>query len=193
MRNLFIGLLIVAVVVVGGAFVANAAYQAGLSTAITTAAANAPDGTVVTPVAPGATLRLRLRLGLGPGASRSSGSSARLFLLFLLFGLLRAAFGRGRGWGGYGPVRQMGRAGRARPLGQRGDHDHRAPLPPDLRRLASRGARRVDCLDQAPPTDPSAPDVRDASRSRPPGILREGASVSLRCARDLTTDDPRRR
>ena len=54
MRNVFIGFLIVAAIVVGGGFIAQAAYQAGVSTAITTAAANAPDGSVVTPVAPGA-------------------------------------------------------------------------------------------------------------------------------------------
>ena len=52
MRNLIIGLLVVAALVVGGGIIAQTAYQAGLSTAVTTAAASAPAGTVVTPVAP---------------------------------------------------------------------------------------------------------------------------------------------
>ena len=52
MRNLFIGLLVVAALVIGGGIIAQTAYQAGLSTAVTTAAASAPAGTVVTPVAP---------------------------------------------------------------------------------------------------------------------------------------------
>jgi hypothetical protein len=104
MRNLFIGLLIVAAVVVGGGFIANAAYQAGLSTAITTAAANAPDGTVVTPVAPGA-YGYPYGYGYGPGWGWGHGFSifgflGTLLVIFLIIGLLRAAFWRGRGWGG---------------------------------------------------------------------------------------------
>jgi hypothetical protein len=106
MRNLFIGLLIVAAVVVGGGFIANAAYQAGLSTAITTAAANAPDGTVVTPVAPGA-YGYPYGYGYGPGWGWGHGFSifgflGTLLVIFLIIGLLRAAFWRGRGWGGGG-------------------------------------------------------------------------------------------
>ncbi len=106
MRNLFIGLLIVAAVVVGGGFIANAAYQAGLSTAITTAAANAPDGTVVTPVAPGP-YGYPYGYGYGPGWGWGHGFSifgflGTLLVIFIIVGLLRAAFWRGRGWGGGG-------------------------------------------------------------------------------------------
>ena len=104
MRNLFIGLLIVAAVVVGGGFIANAAYQAGLSTAITTAAANAPDGTVVTPVAPGA-YGYPYGYGYGPGWGHGFsifGFLGTLLVIFIIVGLLRAAFWRGRGWGGGG-------------------------------------------------------------------------------------------
>jgi hypothetical protein len=116
MRNLVIGLLIVAAVVVGGGFIAQTAYQAGLSTAITTAAADAPDGSVVTPVAPGA---YPYGYGYGPGWGWGHGGFSifgfigALLVIFLIFGLLRAAFwrgGGGRGWGG---------------PGRWGDHDHR--------------------------------------------------------------------
>lgn len=106
MRNLFIGLLILAAVVVGGGFIAQTAYQAGLSTAITTAAANAPDGSVVTPVAPGAyPYGYGYGYGFGPGWGHGFsifGFLGTLLVIFLLFGLLRAAFWRGRGGGGWG-------------------------------------------------------------------------------------------
>jgi hypothetical protein len=102
MRNLIIGLLVVAALVVGGGIIAQTAYQAGLSTAVTTAAANAPAGTVVTPVAP------YPYPYYGPGWGWHGGWGIFgflffLFLLFLIFGLLRAVFWRGRGgWGGPG-------------------------------------------------------------------------------------------
>jgi hypothetical protein len=107
MRNLFIGLLILAAVVVGGGFIAQTAYQAGLSTAITTAAANAPDGSVVTPVAPGAYPHgYGYGYGFGPGWGHGFsifGFLGTLLVIFLIIGLLRAAFWRGRGgWGGGG-------------------------------------------------------------------------------------------
>jgi hypothetical protein len=122
MRNLFIGLLIVAAIVVGGGFVAQAAYQAGLSTAITTAAANAPDGSVVTPVAPGAyPYGYGYGYGYGPGWGHGFsifGFLGTLLFIFLIIGLLRAAFWRGRGWGGGG--RGWGGPGKW------GDHDPRS-------------------------------------------------------------------
>jgi len=106
MRNLFIGLLIVAAIVVGGSFVANAAYQAGLNTAVTTAAANAPAGSVVMPVAPGP---YGYPYGHGYGAGWGWGHGFSIFgflgtllVIFIIVGLLRAAFWRGRGWGGGG-------------------------------------------------------------------------------------------
>ena len=125
MRNLFVGLLIVAAVVVGGAFVAQTAYQAGLSTAITTVAADAPDGTVVRPVAPGA-YPYGYGYGFGPGWSWGHGFSifgflGTLLVIFLIIGLLRAAFWGGRGWNG-GPGRWGGPGG----PGGWGDHDPRS-------------------------------------------------------------------
>jgi hypothetical protein len=119
MRNVFIGFLIVAAIVVGGGFIAQAAYQAGLSTAITTAVANAPDGSVVTPVAPGA-YPYGYGYGYGHGPGWGYGFSifgflGALLFIFLIIGLLRAVFWRGPGWGGRwggGP-------------GNWGDRDHR--------------------------------------------------------------------
>ena len=105
MRNLFIGLLVVAALVVGGGFIAQTAYQAGLTTAITTAAANAPDGTVVTPVVPGG---YPYGYGYGPGWGWGHGGFSilgflgTLLFIFLIVGLLRAAFWRGGGGWGHG-------------------------------------------------------------------------------------------
>jgi hypothetical protein len=127
MRNLFIGLLIVAAIVVGGGFIAQAAYQAGLATAITTAAANAPDGAVVTPVAPGA-YPYGYGYGYGHGPGWGYGFSILGFLgtllfIFLIIGLLRAVFWRGPGWGG----RRWGGPGGPGGPGNWGDHrDHRS-------------------------------------------------------------------
>ncbi len=127
MRNLFIGLLIVAAIVVGGGFIAQAAYQAGLATAITTAAANAPEGVVVTPVAHGA-YPYGYGYGYGHGPGWGNGFSifgflGTLLFIFLIIGLLRAAFWRGPGWGG----RRWGGPGGPGGPGNWGDHrDHRS-------------------------------------------------------------------
>jgi hypothetical protein len=137
MRNLFIGLLIVAAIVVGGGIVAQTAYQAGLSTALTTAAAHAPDGTVVTPVAPGP-YGYPYGYGYGPGWGWGHGFSifgflGTLLVIFIIIGLLRAAFWRGRGWGGGGWGRGYGKwggPGRWGDPSQSGDpnHDPRSPF-----------------------------------------------------------------
>jgi hypothetical protein len=116
MRNLIMGLLVVAALVVGGGIIAQTAYQAGLSTAVTTAAANAPAGTVVTPVAPYPYPYYGAGWGWGHGFG-IFGFLGFLLFLFLIFGLLRAIFWRGRGgWGG--PGRGWGGPG--------GYGDHRA-------------------------------------------------------------------
>jgi hypothetical protein len=123
MRNLFIGFLILTAVVIGGGIVANVAYQAGVSTAVTTAAATAPDGTVVTPVVP-YPYGYGYGWGWGHGGFPFFGILAGLFFLFLLFALIRAATWRGgwgRGWNG-GPGGSGGPGG----YGKAGDHDHRA-------------------------------------------------------------------
>lgn len=104
MRNLFIGLLVVAALVVGGGLIAQSAYQAGLSTAVTTPAASAPAGTVVTPVAPVPYPYYYGGWGWGWGHGFPFLGFIGFFLfLFLIFGLMRAIFWRGRGgWGGPG-------------------------------------------------------------------------------------------
>ena len=130
MRQFFIAFLILAAVVVGGSVVANVAYQAGLSTAITTVAATAPEGTVVTPVVPGGVPPYGY--GYGPGWGWHGGPGFGifgflfgLFFLLLLFGLIRAAFGGGRRWGGpggWGPGGWGGPGGRGWGHGEHGEH-----------------------------------------------------------------------
>ena len=150
MRNLFIGLLIVAAIVVGGGFIAQAAYQAGLSTAITTAAANAPDGTVVTPVAPA--YPYGYGYGYGPGWGHGFsifGFLGTLLVIFLIIGLLRAVFWRGRGWGGgrWGGPGYWGGRPATRVARQVGRPRSPRSIPGDLRRLASPGTRGLIRID----------------------------------------------
>jgi len=135
MRQFFIGFLIVAALLVGGSVVANVAYQAGLQTAVTSVAATAPEGTIVTPVAPGFAPGYGYGYGYGPGWGWHGGGFSifgflfGLFFLFLFIGLIRAAFGRGRGWGGrggpggwgYGPGGWGGRGSMGGP-DQTGEH-----------------------------------------------------------------------
>jgi len=121
MRQFFIAFLILAAVLVGGSVVANVAYQAGVQVAVTTAAASAPEGTVVTPVVPGYGYGYGHGWGWhgGPGFG-IFGFLFGLFFLFLLFGLLRAAFGGGRHWGGPGGWGPGGRGGWGN--GDHGEH-----------------------------------------------------------------------
>ncbi len=146
MRNLFIGFLIVTAVLVGGGIVASVAYQAGVSTAVTTAVATAPAGTVVTPVA---AVPYGYGWGWGHGGFPFFGIFAGLFFLFLLFALIRAATWRGRGWGGYGPGGYGGPGGPGG-YGKWGNHDHRARFQEtfdELHRQSHEGT---------PPKDPGA-------------------------------------
>lgn len=118
MRRFFIGLLVVAAIVAGGSLIASVAFQAGLNTAITTVAADAPPGTVVTPVVPVP------GWGWGWGAPGWNGGFSffgflgTILVIFLFIGLIRVlAFGGRGGWGG--PGRRGGWGG---PDGQHGDH-----------------------------------------------------------------------
>ncbi len=105
MRRLIPAILLIAVLVVGGGIIANTAYQAGLSTAITTATAS--GGTVVTPVVvPPYAYGYGYGwhpFGLGFGIFGFLGT---LLFLFIVFGLIRALVFRGgpgrRGGGGWG-------------------------------------------------------------------------------------------
>ncbi|HEY8239323.1 MAG TPA: hypothetical protein VIF63_07790 [Candidatus Limnocylindrales bacterium] len=100
-------ILLIVVLALGGGLIANAAYQAGLSTAIATAGAT---GTTVTPVVvPPYAYGYGWHGFGGPGFGLFE-FLAGLFFLFLIFGLIRAiVFGRGPGgrggWdrGSWGP------------------------------------------------------------------------------------------
>ena len=104
MPRFLAAILLIAVLVVGGGIIATTAYQAGLSTAVTTATGS--GGTVVTPVAvpPYGYGYGWHPYGFGFGIF---GFLATLFFLFIIFGLIRAIFWRGGpgrrgGWGGSG-------------------------------------------------------------------------------------------
>ncbi len=98
MRRIVPAILLIAVLAIGGGLIANAAYQAGVNTAVTTAVAN---GSTVAPVVLPA-----YGYGYGYGWHPFGfgfgifGLLFTLFFLFIVFGLLRAIiFGSRRGWG----------------------------------------------------------------------------------------------
>jgi hypothetical protein len=118
MRRIVPAFLLVIALVIGGGVLVNTAYQAGLNTAVTTAAAS--GATVVAPA-------YGWGYGMGYGWHPFGfgfgifGFLFGLFFLFLIFGLIRAIFWGGRrGWrpGGWG-----GRSGWSGP-GQAGDSHH---------------------------------------------------------------------
>ena len=104
MPRVFAAIALISVLLIGGGLIASTAYQAGLSTTITTATAS--GGTVVAPVVVPA-------YGYGYGWHPFGfgfgifGFLATLFFLFIVFALVRAIFWRGgpgrRGWGPGGP------------------------------------------------------------------------------------------
>ncbi len=109
MPRVIAAILLVAVLVIGGGIIATTAYQAGVSTAVTTATAG--GATVVAPVVvPAYGYGFGWHAGFG-----IFGFFAGLFFLFIVFALIRAIFwrgsGRNGGWGrggwggpgGYGP------------------------------------------------------------------------------------------
>jgi len=122
MRRLIPALLLVALLVIGGGIIANTAYQAGVNTAVTTAAA---DGATV--IAPAYGLGYGMGYGMGYGWHPFGfgfgifGLLFGLFFLFIVFGLIRAIFWGGRR--GWGPGRWGGPGGWSGP-GQPGDHSH---------------------------------------------------------------------
>jgi hypothetical protein len=106
MSRVFAAILLIAVLVIGGGIIASTAYQAGLSTTITTATASGAP--VVAPVVVPA-----YGYGYGYGWHPFGfgfgifGFLATLFFLFIIFGLIRAIFWRGGhgrrgGWGSGG-------------------------------------------------------------------------------------------
>src|SRR4029079_15106307 len=89
MQRIVPAILLIVLLVIGGGIIANTAYQAGVSTAVTTAAAN--GATVVAPV-------VGYGYGYGYGWHPFGGGFGifgflfGLFFLFLIFGLIRAIF-----------------------------------------------------------------------------------------------------
>ena len=99
MRRAVIAILVIAVLAIGGGFIATTAYQAGLAANVTVVQAGA-SGAVVAPVVVPA---YGVGWGWGWHGFGFFGFLGALFFLFLLFGLIRFAFGGGRrGWGGPG-------------------------------------------------------------------------------------------
>ena len=97
MSRIFAAFLLIAVLAIGGSAVAATAYQAGLTTAV--AQIPAGSATVVAPVVIPA-----YGYGFGHPGFGFLGFLGTIFFLILVFGLLRAIFGRGRGHGhGWGP------------------------------------------------------------------------------------------
>lgn len=111
MRRTFAAIVLVALLVIGGGIIANAAYQAGVSTAVTTAVSN--GATIVNPAINPA-FGYGYGYGYGPGWGWGFGHGfsffgflGNLILLFLVIGLVRVLIfgGRHRGgrhWGGPG-------------------------------------------------------------------------------------------
>ena len=103
MARVFAAILLVTVLVIGGGIIATTAYNAGIAAGTTV---TAPDGgTAVTPVVVPAYGYGWHPFGFGFGIF---GLLVGLFLLFVIFGLIRAVFWGGRrrwgpgGWGGPG-------------------------------------------------------------------------------------------
>jgi hypothetical protein len=106
MRRIVPAILLIALLAIGGGLIANAAYDAGVNTAVTTAVAN--GGTVAPVVVP------PYGYGYGYGWHPFGfgfgifGLLFGLFFLFIIFGVIRAIFWGGRrgwgpgGWGGPG-------------------------------------------------------------------------------------------
>ncbi len=107
MRRTIAAVLLIALLAIGGGLIANTAYQAGLNTAVTTAAAD--GATVVAPV-PAYGWGYGMGYGWHPFGFGFGifGLLFGLFFLFIIFGLIRAIFWGGRrgwgpgGWGGPG-------------------------------------------------------------------------------------------
>jgi len=99
MSRLFAAFLLIVVLAIGGGAIATTAYQAGLTTAV--AQVPAGSATVVTPIVVPA-----YAYGFHPGFG-ILGFLGTILFLFLVFGLIRAIFGLGRGrrhgWGPSGP------------------------------------------------------------------------------------------
>ena len=128
MSRTIAAILLVAVMAVGGGFIALTAYQAGLGTAVATAVAEG-GATVVAPVAP---YGYGYGYGWHGGGFGFFGFLGTLLFLFLVFGLIRAVFWRGGpGRGAWGHDRGRGRTFWDSRFGESFDDWHRRAHDPD--------------------------------------------------------------
>jgi hypothetical protein len=93
----FAGVLLAIIVVVGGIFLGVSAYNAGVTQGLVESGQVVATG----PYVGGPYLGWGYGWGHGPGFG-FFGFLATLFFIFILIGLIRAAFGNRRGWGGPG-------------------------------------------------------------------------------------------
>ena len=129
MSRTIAAILLVAVMAVGGGFIALTAYQAGLGTAVATAVAEG-GAAVVAPVAP-----YGYGYGWNGGGFGFFGFLGTLLFLFLVFGLIRAVFWRGGpGRGAWGHDHGRGRTFWDSRFGESFDDWHRRAHDPDSSR-----------------------------------------------------------
>ena len=167
MRGFLIGILVLAVVVIGGGLVAATAYQAGCHRGPTVVQTGADGRRHGRRSRRRPRLRLGWRWGWGPGFG-FFGLLRVPVLPVPVFGLIRAIAGPRRGWGGPGRLRTAPAAGRHAERG--------GPGQGAVRRVAPRGA------------------WWRADRRPPPRGVTDGRLTELarlRCATDA--HDPRRR
>ncbi len=124
-------ILLIALLAIGGGFIAVTAYQAGLGTAVTTAVADG-SATVVAPIVP---YGYGYGYGWHPGGFGFFGFLGTLFFLFLVFALIRGIFWRGgAGRGAWGRDHGRGRNFWDSRFGESFDEWHRRAHDPDASR-----------------------------------------------------------
>jgi hypothetical protein len=139
MSRTIAAILLIALVVIGGGFIAVTAYQVGLGTAVTTAVAEG-GGTVVAPLAPYA---YGYGYGWHPGGFGFFGFLGTLLFLLLIFALIRAIFfrgGPGRGGWGAGQRYWEGRFGESFEQWHRRAHDPESSKEPPASNTTSKPA-----------------------------------------------------
>jgi len=161
MSRIFAAFLLIVVLAIGGSAIAATAYQAGLTTAV--AQLPAGSATVVAPIVMPA-----YGYGFGHPDFGFLGFLGTIFFLILVFGLLRAIFGGGRGHGhGWGPGGPGGPGGQGGPCGPDGQNPWQArghQRFDDWHREAHGGP---DDLSR-PPASPASPASPPASHASPP-------------------------
>ena len=158
MSRIFAAFLLIAVLAIGGSAIAATAYQAGLTTAV--AQIPAGSATVVTPIVMPA-----YGFGFGHPGFGFLGFLGTIFFLILVFGLLRAIFGRGRGhghgWGPGGPGGPGSSGGPCGPSGPDGQNPWQARANQRFEEWHREAHAGPDDLAQ-PPANPASPPASPA-------------------------------